>query len=131
MGEEKCKIYTPAVKRSIKIRQYIIKGRYLKFIVSGESENEKYILKSNAKIRNDLRKQQYAIEDLVRKTREHPAPSLSSMRSSLLKIWAGVKRDAGFVELTCRFKAKGVYSMVKDAPDDDAIPEDKRKVSKT
>ena len=87
VGEEKGKIYTPAVKRSIKIRQYIIKGRYLKFIVSGESENEKYILKSNAKIRNDLRKQQYAIEDLVRKTREHPAPSLSSMRSSLLKIF--------------------------------------------
>eukprot|EP00088_Acartia_fossae_P058062 TRINITY_DN6785_c0_g1_i1.p1 TRINITY_DN6785_c0_g1~~TRINITY_DN6785_c0_g1_i1.p1 ORF type:complete len:152 (+),score=57.04 TRINITY_DN6785_c0_g1_i1:318-773(+) len=49
------------------------------------------------------------------------------MRSSLMKIWGGVKRDAGYVELSCRHKAKNVYSMIRDIPDDDAVPEEKRK----
>eukprot|EP00088_Acartia_fossae_P062385 TRINITY_DN7527_c0_g1_i3.p1 TRINITY_DN7527_c0_g1~~TRINITY_DN7527_c0_g1_i3.p1 ORF type:complete len:282 (-),score=78.08 TRINITY_DN7527_c0_g1_i3:94-939(-) len=95
--------------------------------IKAESENEKFLLKTNGKIRNNLRKEQYALEDLIRKTREHPPPALSAMQSSLFKIWDGVKRNTGFVELTCRYKAENVYQMMKDVPDDDAVPEDKKK----
>ena len=95
----------------------------------GSTQTEKDLLKINQETRKQLRLAQYMIEDLCRWTRKTTPPTPDEVREEGLKVWDEIKAQAGNLELTCRYPTKVVYKYLKTSPKEDAVPEDRKKVS--